>query len=429
MHDQTKPVSRCPVAHDFDPFDGMPYEFFRRARRERPIFYHPELDAFVLTRYRDCERILKATSDEVTATAALQPNVEPIPEAMEILREAGFVPAPSVVDEDGIAHRLHRTAAQAPFKPQAVKPLEAFVRRNVAAKLEAILPLGEADLVDAMIYEVPAATILHMMGVPDEQMGMIKDFRGPWGVFGWGYPTKDEQITVAQGMAAFAKWARELSDDRRANRGEDMISHAITNLEQWFALDVNWLRSYTLNIVMAGHETTTNTMAGGIIALLEHRDQWEALCADPSLAENAVEEILRFATGVPTWRQRAVKDLEISGVTIPAGAKIYVALHSANRDEEVFGDDSERFDIRRKNASRHLAFGTGAHTCLGNSLAQLEMRIMLEELARALPGMELVPGQTYTFSRNTSQRGPEHVRVRWHVARPTASAALTVPPG
>jgi cytochrome P450 len=192
-----------------------------------------------------------------------------------------------------------------------------------------------------------------------------------------------------------------------------MISHAITNLEQWYALDLNWLRSYTLNIVMAGHETTTNTMAGGVIALLEHRDQWQALCADPSLAENAVHEILRYATGVPTWRQRAVKDLEISGMTIPAGAKVYVALHSANRDEEVFGDDSETFDIRRKNASRHLAFGTGAHTCLGNSLAELEMRIMLEELARVLPQMELVPNQRYTFSRNTSQRGPEHVRVRW----------------
>lgn len=407
----------CPVAHDFDPFDHEGLDFFTKARRERPVFYHEQLAAYVVTRYKDCERVLKASSEEVSATVALAPNVAPSPEALRILGEAGFVPAPSMVDEDGAGHRLHRWASQAPFMPARVPELEEFVRRQIATRLEPIMNLGHADIVDAFIYEVPAAVILHMMGVPDEQMGMIKNFRGPWGVFGWGYPTDEEQVAVAKGIAEFGVWARELSDDRRRNRREDMISHAITNLESTFTLDVSWLRSYTLNIVMAGHETTTNTMSGGMIALLSRRDQWEALCADPGLCANAADEVLRHQTGVPTWRQRAVKDIVLSGVKIPAGSKIYVALNSANRDEEIFGEDSEQFDVRRENAKKHITFGTGAHVCIGKDVARMEIRVMLEELTRRLPHMTLVPNQKYTYSRNTSQRGPEHVLVRWDPSR------------
>jgi cytochrome P450 len=312
---------------------------------------------------------------------------------------------------------MHRAASHPPFRPEPVRQMADFVRRNVNARLDPIMDLGEADIVDAMIYEVPAATILHMMGVPDEQMGMIKDFRGPWGVFGWGYPTEEQQIEVARGMGEFGAWARQLSDERRANPGDDLVSGYIQHLLDNDADDPDFIRSYTLNVVMAGHETTTNTTAGGIISLLTHRDQWELLCREPEWCANAADEILRHDTGVPTWRQRAVQDIEVSGVTIPAGAKIYCALVSANRDEEIFGEDAMTFDVTRKNAARHMAFGTGAHTCLGNHLAKLEIKIMLEELTRRLPHMELVPDQEYTFSPNTSQRGPEHVHVQWDPAQ------------
>lgn len=407
----------CPVAHDFDPFEHESHEFFKAARRARPVFYHEKLGAYVVTRYKDCEAVLRASSAEVSADVALRPNVAPIPEAMRILGESGFVPAPSMVDEDGPGHRLHRWSSQAPFLPARATDFEDFARRQIDSRLGAIVKLGQADIVDAVIYEVPAAVILHMMGVPDEQMGMIKNFRGPWGVFGWGYPSDEEQIAVAEGMAEFGKWARELSEDRRKNRGDDIISHAITNLETSYTLDLSWLRSWTLNVVMAGHETTTNTMAGGIIALLSNRDQWQALCDDSSLCANAAEEVLRHQTGVPTWRQRAVKDLEFSGVKIPAGAKIYVALSSANRDEEIFGADADRFDVRRESAKKHITFGAGVHMCLGKDLARMEIRVMLEEMTRRLPHLELVPGQTYTYSHNTTQRGPEHVQVKWDLSR------------
>ncbi|MHA6793488.1 cytochrome P450 [Pseudonocardia bannensis] len=409
------PVVGCPLGDDFDPFEGAPHAFLARARRERPVFFHTGLGAYVLTRYADCQWVHSAT-EGVSAQPALLShlNVTPIPEAMRILDESGFVPAPSIVDEDGAEHRLHRSVAHPPFRVGRIRPLEQFIRRQVTERLDAIAGEGSADIVDALIYEVPATVILHMMGVPDEQMGMVKGFRGPWAIFIWGNPDEQVQLDTARMMAAFGQWARGIAARAVANPGDDMIGETVKLLREKGELENSrlWLDSWTLNAVMAGHETTTNTMAGGIVSLLENPEQWRAICEDPELIPNAVEEILRHATGVPTWRKRLLVDKEFSGVRVPAGSLVYTALNSANRDEDVF-DDGETFDVRRPNANRHLTFGGGVHTCMGNHLAKLEMRIMLEELTNRLPGLELVPGQTLHYSPNTTQRGPESVQVRW----------------
>jgi cytochrome P450 len=182
----------------------------------------------------------------------------------------------------------------------------------------------------------------------------------------WGFPDEDVQIQTAHGMAQFGAWARGLAQQSLDDdSGADIISEAVRNLRALGVMDRPeerlWLNSYTLNVVMAGHETTVNTMAGGLVSLLREREQWQAVVDNPSLIPNAVDEMLRHDTGVPTWRQRVVADIELSGVTIPAGSLVYAAINSANRDEDVF-EDGDRFDIHRKNANRHITFGKGAHT-------------------------------------------------------------------
>jgi hypothetical protein len=410
-----------PVAHDFDPFAGMPHEFFAAARRDSPVFYQEDIRGFVLTRYEDCRRLLGDRSGAVSANAALMQhlNVQPSPQATAILRESGFVPVPVLVDEDGEDHRLHRAATQPPFTQTRIKPLAGFIRRQVTERLDVIVADGAADLVAAMIYEVPATVILHMMGVPDEQLDMVRDFRGPWAVYTWGKPDQQVQLRTAEMMGAFGKWARGVMAERLAQPGADILSEAAANLRAKGAFERSrdFLDGYTLNIVMAGHETTANTAAYGLVHLLSDATQWQALVDEPALIPNAAEEILRYSTGVPTWRQRVLADMEFSGVTVPAGSVVYAAINSANRDEDVFGPDAERLNVRRESARRHIAFGTGAHTCMGNHLARLELCIMLEKLTRRLPHLELVPDQVFEFSPNTSQRGPERVLVRWNPRR------------
>jgi hypothetical protein len=416
------PTGGCPIAHDFDPFDGTPAEFFAQARRDTPVFWHDEIRGYVLTKYDDCRRLLGDRSGDVSANAALlfHLNVEPMPEAMQILQESKFDIAPSIVDEDGEAHKLHRGAAQPPFTINRIAHLREFIRAQVTKRLDAVIKDGATDMVDAMIYEVPATVILHMMGMSEADMGDIKGFRGPWAIFIWGNPDEQVQLQTAEMMSGFGQWARAIADDRLANPGDDIISETIANMKakgvEFEGDERAFLNSYTLNVVMAGHETTANTAAEGLVALLRHPDQWQALIDDPSLIPNAAEEILRFATGVPTWRQRAMVDMEFGGVHIPAGSVVYAALNSANRDEDVFGADSETMNVRRENAKKHIAFGTGPHTCMGNHLAKMEIVVMLEELTRRLPHLKLAADQHIEYSPNTSQRGPEQVHVVWDPA-------------
>ena len=130
-----------------------------------------------------------------------------------------------------------------------------------------------------------------------------------------------------------------------------------------------------MNFLFAGHETTTNATANGLRALLEHRDQWAALCADLPLAPGRVEEILRYGSSVIAWRREVIADVVVGEVDIPAGSKVLPVTGSANHDPDMF-PAPEGFDIRRGNAARHLAFGIGRHLCLGAPLARLEMRIL-----------------------------------------------------
>lgn len=410
-------ITACPAAPDFDPFDGTPHEFYRHARRHRPVFHHAPTNTYVLTRYDDCKALLANHSGTVSASVAIGGHLlfAPDPPAGAVLAKAGFTHRPTIVDEDGQDHRRHRAATQPPFNPARVRELKNFIRDQVVQRIERIRGNGRADLVDDLVYDVPAAVILHMMGIPDDQLGLVKNFRGPYASFIWGRPDGATQLEVATGMAAFWHWAQTLVQHRLERPGSDIISAAIARLRSQLPEEklAGFVSSYALNIIMAGHETTVNTAAYGLLHLLQQRDQWQTLVDDPTLIPNAVEELLRYSTGVPAWRQLLTAATRFSDVELPAGSIVYAAIVSANRDEEVFGATAESLDIYRTSARRHLAFGAGVHTCGGNHLARLELSILLEELTRELPTLRLVPEQQFTFAPNTSQRGPEHLHVVW----------------
>jgi cholest-4-en-3-one 26-monooxygenase len=160
--------------------------------------------------------------------------------------------------------------------------------------------------------------------------------------------------------------------------GGEVDGHRLSELE---------FNNFFLLLAVAGNETTRNALSGGLLALLEHRDQWERLQRQPKLVETAVDEIVRWVSPVMYFRRTATEDTVIGGVEIGAGDKVVLWYPSANRDEEVFAD-GERFDVAR-DPNPHLGFGVGEHFCLGSHLARLEMRILFEELVRQVPDLEL----------------------------------------
>ena len=178
------------------------------------------------------------------------------------------------------------------------------------------------------------------------------------------------------------------------------------------ALTLEDINNVVFGLLLAGHETTTNASANAILTLLQEEGAWAALVEDPARIPAAIEEVLRFRPSVVAWRRLARKDVEVAGVTIPAGDRVLCFLASANRDEEKF-DDSETFDIERKDARAHVAFGFGNHFCLGAPLARFELQVILEELTMRLPGLRLAAGQSLEMIETVQFRGPKALWAEW----------------
>lgn len=412
-------LSAAELAESFDPFTepylGDPYAFWRIAREQAPVFYSPTLGYWIVSRFGDVREVFQDT-DTFSASISITPLKELCPAAAQELVNAEMAMGPSLVNEDPPSHaqrRPHvRNALVAPRRIEAVKPR---IRELANRYIDAFVRRGHADLVADFAWEIPALVALAIMGVPDEDVERAKEFSGRLALFTWGYPSEVEQTKLAAGMGQYWTFAREHVRKRLAEQTDDYISELVRS---WHTpgnedlFDEDYLVTTMMNFLFAGHETTTNATANGMRALLENTDQWAALCADAALVPNAVEEILRYSSSVIAWRREVVRDVVIGGVAIPAGSKVLAVTGSANHDESVF-DSPETFDITRRNARKHFAFGVGRHLCLGAPLARVEMQIFLEELSRRLPHMRLVADQTFSYSPNTSFRGPDHLLVEW----------------
>lgn len=425
-HDEAREaaIAKCPMrelAEQFDPLDAEAmYAFYSRARPESPIFYNAQLDVWVVTRYEDIHQIMKDT-DTFSAAAVLD-LVRPLcPAAGQVVMEAGVRVAPSLVDEDPPDHTRRRKALRTPFTPDRVKTLIPRIEELVDQRLDAMVKQGQADLVSDFMYEVPALVVFALFGMGDEELETVRRHAKSNAKFGFGYPTDEEQIRDAENIAEYWRYAEaHVAEMLPDPSGDDCISEFIRNMRATGVPEDNdpvYFTTIMMQLLFAGHETTSNSAGNMFRALLENREQWDAICADPDLVPNAVEECLRYATPVPQWRRRTRKRVTIGGVDLPEGTTLMVALASANHDEAHFGADSDQLDISRANAKDHMAFGWGRHRCLGEAIARQELQIALRELTRRLPHIQLVPGQSWEYSPNTSHRGIEHVYVTWDPSR------------
>ncbi|BBY61905.1 cytochrome P450 [Mycolicibacterium helvum] len=410
----------CPVsalATGFNPFEGSyqvdPGSSLQTARVEEPVFYSPLLDYWIVTKYEDAKQIFK-NPDVFSASITLD-QITPISmEAMQILGSYNFAPGPTIVNEDEPLHTRRRRLLMQPFQADNVTTLEPRIREVVNSYLDRVVAVGKADLVDDLLYEVPCIVALIFLGVPNEDIETCRHFGMQQTLFTWGHPDGDEQLRVATGMGKFWQFAGELVHKLKSDAAaQGWIPHLIEMQRQHPDLfDDNYLQNVMMSGVVAAHETTTNATGNAFRVLLENRLAWDEICADPTLIPGAIEECLRYSGSVVAWRRKALVDTTVNNVDIPAGGRILIVTASANRDDDIF-TDPDTFDIQRPNSRRHLTFGIGTHTCLGATLARLEMRIFIEETVRRLPHLRLTEGQQFSYLPNTSFRGPAHLLVEW----------------
>ena len=405
------------------PYLDDPYPFFARWRASEPVFYDPAIDHWVVAGHEDVRRVLR-DADAFSALNVQDP-VTPWPtDVVESFAAHGFGLRPNLSNNDPPSHTHVRGFLRDAFNPRRVRWLESHVVRLATASVDRLEPRlrrgEEVDLVDAMFRDVPAEVLFVFLGIPDTDIERVKRWSAGRALLTWGRLPDDDVRRQLPDFVDYLRFCFDLVERLRVEPGDDYTSELLRRLDTEHPDDFDAARvAQTLfGLLMAGHETTTNQAALAVRALLAEPDAWTACNRDPARIPAAVEELIRYDCSVVAWRRRARSDVELSGVTVPAGAQLLVLLGSANHDEERFAD-GDRLVLDRPNAREHVAFGFGAHYCLGAPLARLELRVFLEVLTRRLPTLELVPA-TYSYSPNTSHRGPTTLPVRLARAGRTA---------
>ena len=404
----------CPVhgvAGDFRPFDIRdPFDFYARARAEEPVFFSEELGFWVVTRHDDMRAIFKdpATFSSENTQA---PYRERPREVQRILDEGEFTAYSGLSARQPPDHTRLRGFIKKAFTPRRVAVLEPQIREIATEMVGAFADERRVDLVSALTYDLPARVIFRLLGVPDEEVATVKTWAASRVALTWGNLATEEQVHHARNLVAYWRYCLELIESRFEESRDDLPGDLVRIYQEGDqSLTIDEMAGLVYSQLTAGHETTSSLLASGLKELLEQRDRWEEICADPSLIPNAVEEMLRVATPVFAWRRLVRRPGRIGDVEVSPGDKVLLLLGSANHDETVFADP-ERIDLHRENARNHLAFGLGIHFCLGAPLARLEAQVVLEELTRRVPAMRLVDGQTFEYAANTSFRAPARVMV------------------
>ncbi|MBU6267466.1 MAG: cytochrome P450 [Sphingomonadales bacterium] len=402
--------------------DGSIHASYRWLRANDPLGWvrDPDYEPFrVVTRHADVQAVSRDPDlFRNGPTSVLTPNVAL--EKLRALTGGNSSPIRTLVDMDPPQHGKYRALTSSWFQPGNLKGFEPRIRDIARTLVEKMLASGgTCDFARDVAFRYPLLVIMQIMGLPaedeelmlrltQEMFGSTDPDLNARGNSQLGLKDKDAELdrtAITQMMAYFDR----LTAERRTRPTGDLASVIANAVIDGAPIPYMEMMGYYIISATAGHDTTSASTAGALWALAENPGEFKKLQADPALLPGMIDEAIRWTTPVKHFMRRAQRDTSVGGIPVGAGEWLMLCYASANRDEAVYAEP-DRFVIDRK-PNRHVAFGYGAHLCLGQYLGRLEMRILYEELLPHLKSVELA-GEP-AMSQALFVNGPKRVPIRF----------------
>ncbi|SHL72246.1 cytochrome P450 [Roseibium suaedae] len=396
-------------------FAQDPYRQYAELRAIPGLTYFEDFDIWLASRFEDVSQIVLdarmvrtmdhiASREEITAQQRAA-NWHDMPHHERFVQF-------SLLDSDGGVHdRLRKQVFQL-FTPVMVNKLRDEIQTYVDGLIDSLADREEIDFTADLAAHVPGHIIGRVLGVPDEDCPQLRIWSENIVQFFDIDRSEARKELAERNTTEFYEYLTRLKAEREAKPGEDLLSRMIEAQKAGLMNEDEFISTAML-ILMAGHGSTIDVLGSGMHALLRFPDQMQRLRDEPGLMKTAVQEMFRFESPLPFFHRYCVEEVEVAGKTYPRGTKFGVLYGSANRDPAQF-PEADRFDVGRT-PNWHIAFGRGAHFCLGNHLARLDMDIIFSSLLRRFSHMEL-SGGTPAYKRGLSVRGPVSLPLAWKPA-------------
>ena len=361
--------------HSPDFYAGDPYPAYRELRAMSPVCWNDVTKFWALLKYED----VRYVSSNPALFSSAKGITIPDPEMPSPVQEG------NLIFSDPPRHRQLRKLINSGFTRRQVAHLEPKIREIVRGILDGLEPGSAHEFAEEIAAPLPTRMIAELIGAPPDDW---EQFRA-WSDAATGTADPEIELDPFVAMGQLYEYFQKLIAARRAEPRDDLLSVlAEAEIDEQRLTDEDLL-NFSFLLLVAGNETTRNLIALGTLALIAHPNQCRLLVDDHALIPGAVEEMLRWNSPVVHMARTATTDIEIRGQLIAEGDTVVMLYGSANRDEDIFGADSEQFKVTR-HPNPHIAFGCGEHSCVGAQLARLEASVLFDELLRRFPKLELV---------------------------------------
>ncbi len=397
----------------FDPRDPAfladPYPFYQRLRQAAPVWQAP-FGRWFLTRFDDSALMLrdrrfgKDYADPETLKGRFGPTAMQEPAVVELSH--------MMLMRDPPDHTRLRGLVTQAFTARRIEALRGWVRDTTNRLLDKVMPDGQMDAIRDLAFPLPVLVICQLLGIPEaDRARFVTGSATGAALLNPTPPTRAELDEANAGTEESARYFDALFELRRREPQDDLISHLVQAENAGDRLTTAELRANVHLLFAAGHETTVNLIGNGLLSLLRHPAQWQALRDDPRLIPNAIEEVLRFECPVQAVARIVAEPIELRGVRLDKGTLVVALIGAANRDPEVFADP-DRLDITRPDL-RPLSFGGGIHFCLGAQLARIEAAEVFETLLQRLPNLRLTKPDQPQWRPSFVLRGLTELPMAW----------------